>query len=64
MNDPTPASWSFRYKGFGIGRTTNPDNSSIAIYAVPYWFLTLPMALSAYLLLSKPHPQKEKGSPE
>ena len=47
------ATFSFRFRGFGIGKSYDTDRGSeYTFYLVLYWFLTLPTALAAYLLLS------------
>ena len=50
--------WSWRFQSFGSGKVINPDGSAFSLLVVPYWFVTLPMALTAYLLLSE---SKKRG---
>ena len=44
--------WSWQFKGFGSGKVKNRNGSTFGLFVVPYWFVTLPTALAAYLLLS------------
>lgn len=45
--------WTWRFRGFGAGHATHPDDgSSISLWNVPYWFVTLSMILAAGLLMS------------
>src|SRR6478736_4709977 len=61
------ATFSFRFRGFGVGKSYDTDRGSeYTFHLVPYWFLTLPTALAAYLLLSdsKNSPKDTADAPQ
>ena len=57
--------WHLSWVGFEFGKGRCHGSSPIAVWAVPYWSIAIPMTLaSAYLLLSKPRKSIQKKLPE